>query len=107
MSKDFMMHCDHCGRKVMVKGQTGVDRLVQGTPLAPIPIGVPTHDPEGKDGERIIIKKPIPRRRMFKCSVCGRGLILKPSMIPPSEHVKKEDNNEEEDNSIGRERGVT
>jgi DNA-directed RNA polymerase subunit RPC12/RpoP len=97
MVKEFLMHCDHCGRKVIVRDPTGIAGLKE-VPLASIPGGVPVLDPEEK---KIKTKKSIPRRRMFKCAICGRGIMLRENMVPMSEH--KEEINYEEDNRFGRE----
>jgi hypothetical protein len=97
MGKEFLLHCDFCGRKVVVRDPSGIAGLKE-VPLASIPGGVPVLDPEKK---KAVSKKSIPRRRMLKCSTCGRGIVLKPSMIPKEDI--KETISEEEDNSAGRE----
>ena len=90
------MHCDHCGRKVVVRDTVGITGLRE-MPLAQIPGGVPVLDPIDK---KIKTKKSIPRRRMFKCTICGRGLMLRENAVPVSEHLK-ENIDEEKDNSFG------
>jgi hypothetical protein len=102
MVKEFLMHCDNCSRKVVVRDLSGIDGLKE-IPLASIPGGVPILDPEAK---KIITQKSIPRRRMFKCTVCGRGVMLRENLVPISEHIKEE-KDEEKDNGTGREASIT
>lgn len=96
MGKEFFMHCDYCGRKVVIQDLSGLQGLKEAN-LAPIPGGVPELDAEKK---KVKIKKSLPRRRMFKCSNCGRGIILKQSTVAIPENFK-ETVSEEEDNSTG------
>lgn len=96
MSKEFLLHCDFCGRKVPVRNPSDIAGLTE-VPLAPIPGGVPVYNASEK---KIEGKKSIPRQKMFKCRMCGRGIVLKQNMVPAPEDFK-ETVGEKKDNSVG------
>ena len=94
MTKEFIMHCDHCGRRLVVRDHEALKGL-QETPLSVTPAGIPDYDVEKK---KINPQKIIPRRRMFKCTGCGRGVMLRENAALPGQ-----ENHEEEDFRLGRE----
>lgn len=97
MSKRYVIHCDACGYNTVISGANDTVGLHE-VKLAPIPGGVPVYDEKQK---KTITKKSTPRRKMFKCKKCGRGIIVRDFMVPEIKDVPSE----EKDNNDGREAG--
>jgi hypothetical protein len=70
------LYCQACSNKFLV------DESVVEVPLNNVPGGIPYVDKE--DGK---VKMPaeMPRRRMFKCTKCGRGVASKMLTTPSRE----------------------
>lgn len=122
--KRYLMHCDYCGKRVIVKGSSGLSSLKE-ISQAPIPRGhihleldenkvklkevakkeIAEREAAEKDGVEFKKKfdpmKVLPRRKLLKCPCCGRGLVLrKDSTILPE--IEEEKSVEEEDYGPGR-----
>lgn len=100
MAKEFLVNCLYCGKYRVIREPSAIADLTQVT-LSRIPGGVPILDPETS---KVKNKKTIPRRPMYKCPKCGRGVVLKVYMVPTP---TKENDGEKEDNSTGRETSTT
>lgn len=102
--KLFMVHCDFCGKKTVMRDPSQTQGLTE-IPNAAIPGGIPLYDPEKK---QIVNKPSIPRRKMYKCTQCGRGVVVRNNYTPielTPEEVEKEKQKREKDLSTGREAG--
>jgi hypothetical protein len=95
--EQFMLHCDFCGKKVTVLDPSNVSMTE--IKVADTPGGSPYYDPHKK---KTIGKPSTPRPKMFKCSQCGRGLVMRNNMTPKSAH---EENKNEKDLAPRREVG--
>lgn len=86
----YMLYCDHCGRKVVVVDPKSVGMTE--IKVAPTPGGSPYFDIITK---KTVIKPSTPRPKMFKCTQCGRGIVLRKNNTPVALPPEKEKNNEE------------
>ena len=87
--KSFCINCDHCGKKWELKDENSCNQFAT-IPLAKIPGGIPYLD----ENKKIVIKKSKEKAFMYKCPLCGRGMVVKVNRI-----VK----NEQKNNTSGRE----
>jgi hypothetical protein len=83
--KNYQLYCDFCGYKRLSDG-SDVQDLIQ-VKNAPIPCGTPYLDPAGV----LVVPKPKPQQKKFKCPSCGRAIKAKKiSSIEPVEKVENE-----------------
>lgn len=98
----YVFHCDACGCNIVTDGQAvkGMTEI----PLAPVPRttmkikpsdeNVP-NSPKAFPWDEVEEVKPpidtsvIPRRRMFKCVGCGRGVVVRGFNVPTK--IKEKD----------------
>jgi hypothetical protein len=96
--KKYIVYCDSCGKQKVDIGYN-LQQMTQ-VPLAKVPGGVPKLSPEGKAENR----PTLPRPKMVKCPMCGRGLAVRGFAVPESNHteVKEENENIIKNNIIDR-----
>lgn len=84
--KKYIIYCDCCGKQTVDIGFK-LQHLTQ-VPMAKVPGGVPVLSPVGKVENR----PALPRPKMVKCPMCGRGVAVRSYAVPESRHeeAKKE-----------------
>lgn len=92
----YVLHCEACSYHGVVSDKDKFNTTE--ISLASVPRGIPQ-----LVSGKIETQKPIPRKKMFKCPGCGRGVAVKTCTVKKSFHEDKKDG--KEGNSARRETG--
>jgi hypothetical protein len=91
MTKRFILFCEPCGHKEVIKDVDGCDFTE--VPRSSVQTNIPKLDTKSN---KTVASKTNRQAKMFKCPCCGRGVVVKP--IPASyTHVIEKREKEELD----------